>query len=198
MFRQDDAPTLQARSSNLHLIGGGGDSPLRSSLMILGRLVLVAAIVGVAVLVGRLALEDQGLTAQAETIAPAPDQSAEIAALRAEVELLTRQSVELRAELALLTGQGGVLAQMIAHLQEQKRINAAHQTALRQLYATTGTIGASLPGAQDAAPADPGGRPVQVTPVARAEAETPQRVVLIPQGDAAEVSESNGTGGDGG
>lgn len=197
MFRQNDARTLQARSSDFHLIDGGGDSPGRSSLIILGRLVLVAAIVGAAVLVGRLALEDQGLTAQAETPAPFPDQSAEIAALRAEVELLTRQSVEFRAELALLTGQGGVLAQMIAHLQDQRRINAAHETALRQLFATTGPIGASLPGAETAVPADLGGRPVQVTPVVRAEAETLQRVVLIPQGEAAEVPNSDGTGGDG-
>lgn len=151
------------------------------------------------------ALHTLDLTAQADTVPveavqasvtnEAPDQIAEIAALRTEVALLTEQSLEVGAELALLTGQGGVLPQLIARLQEQRRINAAHADALRQLYSTTGLIGASLPSTEhNTAAAEPNGtRPVQVTPVASAQEDAPKRVVLIPQGE----TDTQGIPGDG-
>ncbi|MDF1670183.1 MAG: hypothetical protein P1U83_11260 [Roseovarius sp.] len=141
-------------------------------------------------------------TAQAPSTAIAAtgqDQATEIAALRAEVALVTEQSLELRAELALLTGQGGVLPQMINRLQEQRRVNAAHSNALRQLYSTKGLIGASLPSLEEPATAagDVGSRPVQVTPVANAQDEAPKRVVLIPQGSHGSAGEPKAGAGDG-
>lgn len=127
------------------------------------------------------------------------DQTAELTALRSEVALLTEQSLELRAELALLAGQDGVLPKLIARLQEQRRVNAAHSNALRQLYSTTGLIGASLPASNDNAQSAEtiGSRPVQVTPVASAQEEAPRRVVLIPQGDDENQTQQNTGDGDG-
>lgn len=108
----------------------------------------------------------------------------ELDELRSEVALLTEQSLALRSELALLTGQGGVLPKLVARLQEQRKVNGAHANAIRQLYSTTGLIGASLPLAdEDAASENIGSRPVQVTPVASAEPDTPKRVILIPEGE---------------
>ncbi len=114
----------------------------------------------------------------------APDQTAELDALQSEVALLTEQSMAMRSELVLLTGRDGVLPKLVARLQEQRKVNGAHSNAIRQLYSTTGLIGASLPGLEEiAAPENFGSRPVQVTPVAAAQEDAPKRVVLIPEGD---------------
>ncbi|PVA09054.1 hypothetical protein DC366_15970 [Pelagivirga sediminicola] len=112
-------------------------------------------------------------------------QARELDQLRSEVTLLTEQSLELRSELALLTGQGGVLPRFVARLQDQRKVNGAHSNAIRQLYATTGLIGASLPAIDEGAASErAGSRPVQVTPVAAPVTDTPKRVVLIPDGNA--------------
>lgn len=195
MFRQDRAPILQGGSQQVSFAEEAFDRQGTPPLTMLCRLVFVAALAGAIVIGVRLLLDDPGLSAAAETpqiTSFVPDQSAEIAALRAEVDLLTQQSMELRAELALLTGQRGVLSQMIGHLQEQRRVNAAHSNALRQLFSTPGVIGAALPGRGDTPQEDLGARPVQVTPVNRPETETPQRVVLIPQEDTAEEGAGDG------
>lgn len=150
------------------------------------------------------AIQELDLTAQTDTTTPAIsqapiatngfDQTAEITALRTDVALFTEQGMEMRSELAVLTGQGGVLPQLIARLQEQRRVNAAHANALRELYSTTGLISASLPSVENnAATSEPvGTRPVQVTPVAVAQEDAPKRVVLIPQGE----TDTQGTPGD--
>lgn len=209
MFRPEHDTDIQVlarpfhRRDQLHAPGarweGEGHSPLSgrtSFTVVTSGLSKVALSFAVLALVGTgcfFAIQKLDLTAQADT-APAvasqksmttgvPDQTAEITALRSEVMLLTEQSMEMRAELALLTGQGGVLPQLITRLQEQRRINGAHEGALRDLYSTTGLTGAALPSGENGA-ADPeliGTRPVQVTPVAAAQDEAPKRVVLIPQ-----------------
>lgn len=113
-------------------------------------------------------------------------QARELDELRSEVALLTEQSMAMRAELVLLTGRDGVLPKLVGRLQEQRKVNGAHSNAIRQLYSTTGLLGASLPGLEETAANEPvGARPVQVTPVAASQEEdTPKRVVLIPEGDA--------------
>lgn len=113
-------------------------------------------------------------------------QARELDELRSEVALLTEQSMAMRAELVLLTGRDGVLPKLVARLQDQRRVNGAHSNAIRQLYSTTGLLGASLPGLEEIAASEPvGARPVQVTPVAASQEEdTPKRVVLIPEGTA--------------
>jgi hypothetical protein len=147
------------------------------------KILLTVAVLGLVGIGGVLALDEASLRTEAEPAVVASvinPQSRELNRLRSEVALLTEQSLELRSELALLTGQGGVLPRMVARLQEQRKVNGAHSNAIRQLYSTTGLISASLPLADEGATAEsPGSRPVQVTPVAAPQADTPKRVVLI-------------------
>lgn len=127
----------------------------------------------------------------------ATEQPVELAALRSEVALLSELSVEMRAELALLTGQGGVLPKLVLRWQDQRRVNAAHANAIQQLYSTTGLIGAALPSADDSAASDEiTGRPVQVTPVVAPQADTPKRVVLIPEGETEARPNTKGGAGE--
>lgn len=164
------------------------------------KILLTLAVLGLVAIGGVHAFNTLGQKPEAApTVAASADAShaREIDALRSEIALLTEQGLALRSELALLTGQGGVLPRLVARLQDQRKVNGAHSNAIRQLYATTGLIGASLPSDDDAATADSAGaRPVQVTPVAGATQDAPQRVVLIPNPDA-EAASTTGAG-DGG
>lgn len=168
------------------------ESTLTDFINGLVKILLALAVSGL-VLIGCLfAYQQLDLAAEAGTAQPTPmalAQDNEVAQLRSEVALLTEQSLEIRSELALLTGQGGVLPKLAARLQEQRRVNGAYFNALRQLYSTTGLIGASLPALEEnAAQETVGSRPVQVTPTARPADDTPKRVVLIPQGEDEGVS----------
>lgn len=164
------------------------------------KLLLTLAVLGLVAIGGVLAFNTLELKPEAApvAVAVADDQRAhELDQLRSEVALLTEQSLALRSELALLTGQGGVLPKLVARLQDQRRVNGAHSNAIRQLYATTGLIGAALPLADEAsASEDSGSRPVQVTPVATAAEDAPQRVVLIPDRDAAATPDTEGGDGE--
>lgn len=163
------------------------------------KILLTLAVLGLVAIGGVLAFNTLGQTPVAPPVeaTSANDRHArEIGALRSEVAALTEQGLALRTDLALLTGQGGVLPKLIARLQDQRRVNGAHSNAIRQLYATTGLIGASLPLADEASTSESAGsRPVQVTPVAAPVADSPQRVVLIPEQDAG--AGPNTEGGDG-
>lgn len=163
------------------------------------KILLTLAVVGIVLIGGVFAVDQLDLAAEASSTASVPiaqDHSLELTQLRAEVALLTEQSLELRSELVMLTGQGGVLPKLVARLQEQRRINAAHANALRQLYGTTDLISASLPTFEEsAANENLRSRPVQVTPVTRPKEETPKRVVLIPESGDPETAADNTTGG---
>ena len=152
------------------------------------KILLTLGVLGLVAIGGVLAFNTLGqkpVVPPAEATSANDGQARELDALRSEVALLTEQGLALRSELALLTGQGGVLPKLIARLQDQRRVNGAHSNAIRQLYATTGLIGASLPLADEASASESAGsRPVQVTPVAAPVADSPQRVVLIPEQDA--------------
>lgn len=159
--------------------------------------VAILALVGIGCVFAFNTLEPNAIAAPSDAASQAPGGSPELDVLRSEVALLTEQSLALRAELELLTGQGGVLAKLVARLQEQRRVNGAHSNAIRQLYSTTGLIGASLPSVEDTTEPDRvGARPVQVTPVAAPENDTPMRVVLIPQGETAATDKTKGEAGE--
>ena len=94
-------------------------------------------------------------------------------------------------------GQGGVLPKLVARLQEQRKVNGAHANAIRQLYSTTGLIGASLHSAADTAASEEiAGRPVQVTPVVAPQDQTPKRVVLISDGETEPQPNTEGRAGE--
>lgn len=158
--------------------------------------VAIFALVGVGSVFAFTAMQPRLEAAPVVVGSVAPDQTAELNALRSEVALLTEQSVAMRSELVLLTGRDGVLPKLIARLQEQRKVNGAHSNAIRQLYSTTGLIGASLPGLEETAATETvGSRPVQVTPVAAAQEDAPKRVVLIPEGGSeAQPSAEGGAG----
>jgi len=151
------------------------------------KLLLALAVLGLVAIGGVFTFNALDLKAEAgpAVVGSASDQQTrELDVLRSEVALLTEQSFALRSELALLTGQGGVLPKLVARLQDQRKVNGAHANAIQQLYSTTGLIGASLPLADEgAASENVGSLPVQVTPVAAAEPDIPQHVVLIPEGE---------------
>ena len=161
------------------------------------KILLTLTVVGVVTIGGVIAINELDLTAEAGSnalVITAEISDPGLADLQAEVAVLTEQSLAQRSELELLTGQGGVLPKLVARLQEQRRINAAHANALRQLYGTTDLISASLPTFEESAANDAvGSRPVQVTPVTRPAEEAPQRVVLIPEGDP-EAANDNASG----
>lgn len=177
------APRCDQDHRNAH----SGSTLLTDILGSVSRALLSLAVLALVVTGCIFALQTIDLADQVAEASPAAlgssqqDHAAEIAALRAEVALVTEQSLELRAELAVLTGQGGVLPQVIDRLQDQRRVNAAHSNALRQLFSTTGPLSASLPSSEEPA-TGVGSRPIQVTPVATAQQDAPQRVVLIPDG----------------
>ena len=148
--------------------------------------IAVLALVGIGSVFAVNEMEPRREIAPLVVASVAPEQSAELVALRTEVALLTELGVEMRAELALLTGQGGVLPKLVVRWQEQRRVNAAHANAIQQLYSTTSLIGTAMPPADaaDAAASDEStGRPVQVTPVVASQDDTPKRVVLIPEAE---------------
>lgn len=151
------------------------------------KLLLALAVLGLVAIGSVFAFNALDLKAEAgpAVVGSVVDQQTrELNELRSEVALLTEQSLALRSELALLTGQGGVLPKLVARLQEQRKVNGAHANAIQQLYSTTGLIGASLPLVDEGAASESvGSRPVQVTPVASTEPDTPKRVVLIPEGE---------------
>lgn len=151
------------------------------------KVLLALAVLGLVAIGGVFAFNALDLKAEAGPAvvgSASAQQSRELEELRSEVALLTEQSLALRSELALLTGQGGVLPKLVARLQDQRKVNGAHANAIQQLYSTTGLIGASLPLVDEgAASENVGSRPVQVTPVASTEPDTPKRVVLIPEGE---------------
>lgn len=163
------------------------------------KILLTLAVVGVVTIGGVIAFHELDIAATGSTAsvpaAEIPD--SELADLQAEVAVLTEQALALRSELALLTGQGGVLPKLVERLQEQRRINAAHANALRQLYGTTDLISASLPTSEESAANESvGSRPVQVTPVPRTAEEAPKRVVLIPESGNPEVAADTTSEGD--
>jgi len=164
------------------------------------KILLTLAVVGIVTIGGVIAAHEMDLSAEARStpLVTTPGiPNPELAHLRAEVALLTEQSFELRSELVMLTGQGGVLPKLVARLQEQRRINAAHANALRQLYGTTNLISASLPTFEESVGSENvGSRPVQVTPVTRPAAETSKRVVLIAEDGDPEVAADNSSEGD--
>jgi hypothetical protein len=164
------------------------------------KILLTLAVLGIVTIGGVITLREMELTAEARSTALVTTlgtSNPELAGLRAEMALLTEQSSELRSELVMLTGQGGVLPKLVERLQEQRRINAAHANALRQLYGTTDLISASLPTFEESAANESvGSRPVQVTPVTRPAEEAPKRVVLIPEDGDPEVAAGNSSEGD--
>jgi hypothetical protein len=159
------------------------------------KILLTLAVVGIVTIGGVIAVQEMDLSAEARStgLMTTPETpNPELAELRAEMALLTEQSFELRSEFVMLTGQGGVLPKLVERLQEQRRINAAHADALRQLYGTTDLISASLPTFEESAGNEnAGSRPVQVTPVTRTAEEAPKRVVLIPENGDPEVAADN-------
>lgn len=174
--------------------------PLTDFINGLCKILLTVSILGLIAVGGVLALAAADLETEAAPIAvisAIDPQTRELDQLRSEVALLTEQSLELRSELALLMGQGGVLPRMVTRLQEQRKVNGAHSDAIRQLYSTTGLIGASLQSAEDTAASDDiTGRPVQVTPVAEPQDDAPKRVVLIPEGETDSQPNTEGEAGE--
>ncbi|MCQ0090345.1 hypothetical protein [Roseovarius sp. M141] len=164
------------------------------------KVLLTLAVLGLVAIGGVFAFNVLDLKAKAghAVVEFADDQQArELDQLRSEVALLSEQSLELRSELALLTGQGGVLPKLVGRLQDQRKINGAHSNAIRQLYATTGLIGASLPAPDDGSASETAGsRPIQVTPVAVPVTDAPKRVVLIPDGNAEATPKIEGGDGE--
>ena len=159
--------------------------------------IAILALVGVGSVFAVNEMETQREIAPLVVASAAPEQSVELDALQTEVALLTEQSLEMRAELALLTGQGGVLPKLVLRWQDQRRVNAAHSNAIRQLYATTGLIGAALPSADDATASDDiTGHPVQVTPVVAPQDDTSKSIVLIPEGETDAQPNSEGGAGE--
>ncbi|WP_299211161.1 hypothetical protein [uncultured Tateyamaria sp.] len=154
------------------------------------KILFAVAVLGLVAIGGVITFNALDLKAEAGPVvsgsAVEDRQARELDELRSEVALLTEQSMAMRAELVLLTGRDGVLPKLVSRLQEQRKVNGAHSNAIRQLYSTTGLIGASLPLADEGTASESvGSRPVQVTPVAASQEEdTPKRVVLIPEGDA--------------
>lgn len=159
--------------------------------------IAVLALVGIGSVFAVNEMEPRREIAPLVVASVAPEQSAELVALRTEVALLTELGVEMRAELALLTGQGGILPKLVLRWQDQRRVNAAHANAIQQLYSTTGLIGAALPSADDATASDDiTGRPVQVTPVVAPQDDTPKRIVLIPEGETDAQPNTEGGAGE--
>ena len=159
--------------------------------------IAVLALVGIGSVFAVNEMEPRREIAPFVVASVAPEQSAELVALRTEVALLTELGVEMRAELALLTGQGGILPKLVLRWQDQRRVNAAHANAIQQLYSTTGLIGAALPSADDATASDDiTGRPVQVTPVVAPQDDTPKRIVLIPEGETDAQPNTEGGAGE--
>ncbi len=91
----------------------------------------------------------------------------EINRLRSDVAYLLQQEQALRAEIQLLTQPGGVLPQLIDQTKRQRAVNAAHASAIHQLFSSSSLIGNLVPGSADGPAPYAVDRPqrVQVTPV---------------------------------